>query len=63
MDLGPHAAFVVASYAVTAGALILLAAWLVYDGRRQQRAIAELEARGVRRGGAARPPSRPGADA
>jgi heme exporter protein D len=49
MNLGPHAFFIVASYAVTAlvvGALILRA---VVDYRAQVRALAELEGRGVRR--------------
>jgi heme exporter protein D len=49
MDLGPHAAFVWASYAVAALVLLGLVAWLVLDGRRQQRLIDGLEARGVRR--------------
>jgi heme exporter protein D len=49
VDLGPHAAYIWASYAVVALALALLVAWLVLDGRRQQRLIDELDARGVRR--------------
>ena len=49
MDLGPHAAFIWASYAVVAVVLVVLIEWLLFDGRRQQRLIAELEARGVRR--------------
>ena len=49
MDLGPHAGFILASYAATALAIAALIAWLVIDGRRQQRLIDELEARGVRR--------------
>ena len=49
MDLGPHAAFIWASYAVVAVVLVVLIGWLLFDGRRQQRLIAELEARGVRR--------------
>ena len=49
MDLGPHAAFVWASYSIVAAVLAALIAWLVLDGRRQQRLINELEARGVRR--------------
>jgi heme exporter protein D len=49
MDLGPHAGFILASYAAAALVLCALAAWLVLDGRRQQRLINELEARGVRR--------------
>jgi heme exporter protein D len=49
MDLGPHAAFVWASYGAVAVVLSLLVVWLVLDGRRQQRLIDELEARGIRR--------------
>jgi heme exporter protein D len=49
MDLGPHAAYIWASYLVTAIVLAGLAAWLVADGRRQQRLLDELDARGVRR--------------
>ena len=49
MDLGPHAAFIWASYAVVAVVLTVLIGWLVFDGRRQQRLLDELEARGVRR--------------
>ena len=49
MDLGPHAAFIWICYAavtVVIGALIL---WLVADGRRQSKALQDLESRGVRR--------------
>jgi heme exporter protein D len=55
-DLGPHAAYIWASYAIVAVALASLVAWLVADGRRQQRLLDELDARGVRRrtGGAAK---------
>jgi heme exporter protein D len=49
MDLGPHAIYVWAAYAVTALALAGLAAWLVLDGRRQHRLIDELDQRGTRR--------------
>jgi len=49
MDLGPHAAFIWASYAVVALVLAALVAWLVLDGRHQQRLIDELDARGIRR--------------
>jgi heme exporter protein D len=49
LDLGPHAAFIWAAYAAAALVLAGLAAWLVLDGRRQQRLVHELEARGVRR--------------
>jgi heme exporter protein D len=55
-DLGPHAAYISASYAVVAFVLVALVAWLVVDGRRQQRLLDELDARGVKRrsGGAAK---------
>jgi heme exporter protein D len=49
MDLGPHAAFIIASYAVVTAVMIGLVAWLVFDDRRYQRALDALEARGVRR--------------
>ena len=49
MDFGPHAAYIWASYAVVAAVLGLLVGWLIFDGRRQQHVIDELEARGVRR--------------
>ena len=47
--MGPHAAFIVAAYAVTAlviGGLIVRA---VLDHRAQTRALAELESRGAGR--------------
>jgi heme exporter protein D len=49
MSLGPHAAFIIAAY--TAMVLIVagLVAWLLYDGRRQARALDALEARGIKR--------------
>ena len=49
MELGPHAAFIWASYGAVVLVLSVLVAWLVLDGRRQQRLIDGLEARGVRR--------------
>jgi heme exporter protein D len=49
MDFGPHAGFIWASYLVVAAVLSMLVAWLVIDGRRLQRLLDELEARGVRR--------------
>jgi heme exporter protein D len=48
-DLGPHAAYIWASYAVVAIVLAGLVAWLAVDGRRQQRLLDGLDARGVRR--------------
>lgn len=49
MSLGQHAAFIWASYAAVVVAIGGLIAWLVWDGRRHERTLAELEARGVRR--------------
>ena len=48
-DLGPHAAFIVAAYAVTFIAIASLACFIVEDDRRQRRLLAELEARGIKR--------------
>ena len=49
MNLGPHAAFIVAAYGMAAAILIALVAWIALDHRAQQRALGELEARGVAR--------------
>jgi heme exporter protein D len=48
-DLGPHAAFIIAAYAVTFIAISALAFFIVEDDRRQRRLLAELEARGIKR--------------
>lgn len=48
-DLGQHAAFIIAAYAVTFAAIAALALFIVDDDRRQRRALAELEAQGIRR--------------
>ena len=49
MDLGPHAAYIWASFALAAVVLAGLTGWQILEGRRQQRLIAELDARGIRR--------------
>lgn len=49
MGLGPHAVFIVASYAIVALVIGGLIAWIMVDGRMLARRLAELEARGVRR--------------
>ncbi|RAI38583.1 heme exporter protein CcmD [Rhodoplanes roseus] len=59
MDLGPHAVFIVASYAVTLVIVVALIAWVWIDHRRQSRLLADLEARGVRRRSAEPAPARP----
>jgi heme exporter protein D len=48
-DLGQHAAFIVAAYAVTFAAIAALAFFIIEDDRRQRRLLAELEARGIKR--------------
>jgi heme exporter protein D len=48
-DLGPHAAYIWASYGVAALTLAGLVCWLIADGRYQQGLLDELDARGVRR--------------
>jgi len=49
MDLGPHAAFIWASFGIYALVLLILIAWLVWDARRLKARLAELEARGISR--------------
>ncbi len=49
MDLGPHAAFIIGSYAVVTVVMVGLVAWLILDGRRHRRALEALEAQGIRR--------------
>lgn len=50
-----HASFIIAAYGVAAAGLSALIGWLVLDNRAQKRALAELEARGVRRRSDRRP--------
>ncbi len=54
MDLGPHASFIWSAYGVVTVVLAGLIAWLVVDGRAQQRRLDALAARGVRRRSAGR---------
>lgn len=49
MQLGPHAAFIIAAYAVAALAIAALIAWVIADHRAQARLLADLEARGMKR--------------
>ncbi len=44
-DLGQHAAFIIAAYAVTFVAIAALALFIVEDDRKQRRLLAELEAK------------------
>ncbi len=47
--LGPHAAFILASYGAAALIIAAVIGWIVLDRRAQQRALEELERRGVTR--------------
>ncbi len=49
MDLGPHAAFIWASYAVTAVVVAGLVIRAILEERGQRQALARLEAQGIRR--------------
>ncbi len=49
MDLGPHAAFIWASYGAFVLIVALLIGWIWIDGRRQARALDEADRRGARR--------------
>ena len=47
--LGPHANFIIASYAVAALIVVALIGWIAADYRAQRRVLADLEQRGVTR--------------
>ncbi|MGH1419530.1 MAG: heme exporter protein CcmD [Hyphomicrobiaceae bacterium] len=49
IDLGKHALFIWASYGAVLTVIAGLIAWLLIDGRRQSKQLADLQARGVRR--------------
>ena len=49
MNLGPHADFIVAAYAVTVFVVAGLIAWVVLDYAAQRRVLGDLEERGVTR--------------
>lgn len=49
MDLGTHASFIWAAYAVTALVIAALIGWLFADGQWQRAALKDLDARGVKR--------------
>ncbi len=48
-NLGQHASFIVTAYGAAAVILLSLVTWIVLDHRAQQRALGELESRGVTR--------------
>jgi heme exporter protein D len=49
MDLGPHAAFIVAAYMMAMAVVAALVIWITADHAAQKRALAELERRGISR--------------
>jgi heme exporter protein D len=49
MDLGPHAAFILASYGAFVLIVALLIGWTLFDGRRQANALADADRRGLKR--------------
>ncbi len=51
---GNYAGFIIASYGVTLATIGLLMLWVIIDGRTQTKALAELEARGIKRRSARR---------
>lgn len=49
MNLGPHADFILAAYAMTAFVVALLVAWVALDYVALRRVLGDLEERGVTR--------------
>ena len=49
LNLGQHATFIVASYAMTVIVVIGLAVWIARDYAAQRRILHDLESRGVKR--------------
>jgi heme exporter protein D len=49
VNLGPHADFIVAAYALTAFVVAALIAWVTLDHAAQRRILGDLEERGITR--------------
>jgi heme exporter protein D len=49
MSVGPYAVFILSAYGAAALIVAAMVAWVALDHRRQARALAELEARGITR--------------
>ena len=49
MNLGPHADFIIAAYAVAIFVVAGLTAWVTLDYSAQRRVLGDLEARGIKR--------------
>ena len=54
MNLGPHAGFILAAYAIALAVVAGLIAWVVLDHRAQLRVLDDLEQAGVTRRSGAR---------
>ena len=54
MNLGQHANFIVAAYAIAVVVVVVLVAWVIVDHRRQRAILRDLEASGVTRRSARR---------
>ena len=53
MNLGPHATFIIAAYAIAALVVIGLILWVEIDNRMQRQQLAKLKEQGVSRRSAA----------
>jgi heme exporter protein D len=53
MNLGPHATFIIAAYAIAALVMIGLILWVEIDNRMQRQQLAKLKEQGVSRRSAA----------
>jgi heme exporter protein D len=49
LNLGPHADFIIAAYAIAVLVVALLVGWVAIDHQVQKRRLASLEARGIGR--------------
>jgi heme exporter protein D len=47
MSLGPYASFIVTSYLLATGVVLILIVWIAIDYRRQKARLRELDASGV----------------
>jgi heme exporter protein D len=58
---GAHWGFVLMAYGLTALVMAALIVWVILDGRRHAKTLADLEARGIRRRSATKDTAAPGA--
>jgi heme exporter protein D len=48
-EFGPHSGFIWMSYIIVTAVLLGLIVWIISDGRKQRRSLAQLEQKGVSR--------------